>query len=257
MAGATAGADESQEAIVDGLGATLSLEGGDNDIYVLSAIQNDPQASLQLLKTAQKALEEIAGEIVDNGATAKIQELEQKIHEAQEKLREVDAVRGPAGVGEKSGSGGENQDPRSVTLKSELQALSARRDEVIAARARNAQAHPEIFRVLSQPAEPDEPTGPNRIALHGFVLVTALVIGTILAVGVNFLRPTVNSAVRLKSVTGLPVLGCVGVSESPRFQRAQGRSRLVFAAALAGLVVIFGGLIMLERNGLNLHHLSI
>jgi len=257
MAGAITAPGESQETVIDGLRAAIGLEGGESDIYVLSAIQNDPKASLQLLKTSLAALEEISREIVDNGATTEIQALEQKIHDAEAKLQDADRLRGRTDAAARSGGGQEDQDPRYLALKSEMEALSKRRAELVATQLQNAQTHPEIFSPLSEPAEPSERSGPNRVALHGFILVIALAIGTMLAVGVNVLRPTVNSASRLRTITGLPVLGCVGPNQSPRFQHDQIRSRVAFLTAIAGLAIAFVGLIVLELSGVNLHHLSI
>lgn len=249
---------ESEFARLLNLRESVDLGGGENDIYVLSAVQTDPRASLQLLNTASSAMGETAKAMLDYNASGELREVEPRIHELEGKLNDAHALtaRNAANAPGQKPASPEPQDPRIQPMKTELESLVKRRDELHVALERAAQAHPDVFRVVDQPVEPSAPFSPNRIALHALVLMSALAAALLLAVIVNLLRPSVSTAVKLREVTGLPVLGWVEVRESPAFQRTHRVSRLAFLAALTSLGVLFLAVLVLEGNGVNLHHLS-
>ena len=93
------------------------------------------------------------------------------------------------------------------------------------------------FRVIDPPTVPNHPSGPNRMRLFSIVFVGALVAGLAVAFLMSQLRPTFLSQSTLRDVTGLPVLGSIGMNWTPE-QTVKRRRRLV---ALAGSVLLLFG----------------
>ncbi|MCS0629250.1 chain length-determining protein [Telluria mixta] len=93
------------------------------------------------------------------------------------------------------------------------------------------------FRVIDPPTVPNHPTGPNRVRLFSLVFGGALVAGLAVAFLMSQLRPTFLSQSTLRDVTGLPVLGSIGMNWTPE-QTVKRRRRLV---ALAGSVLLLFG----------------
>lgn len=93
------------------------------------------------------------------------------------------------------------------------------------------------FRVIDPPTVPNHPSGPNRLRLFSLVFVGALVAGLAVAFLMSQLRPTFLSQSTLRDVTGLPVLGSIGMNWTPE-QTVKRRRRLV---ALAGSVLLLFG----------------
>ena len=93
------------------------------------------------------------------------------------------------------------------------------------------------FRVIDPPTVPNHPTGPNRLRLFSLVFGGALVAGLAVAFLMSQLRPTFLSQSTLREVTGLPVLGSIGMNWTPE-QTVKRRRRLV---ALAGSVLLLFG----------------
>ena len=93
------------------------------------------------------------------------------------------------------------------------------------------------FRVIDPPTVPNHPTGPNRVRLFSLVFVGALVAGLAVAFLMSQLRPTFLTQSTLREVTGLPVLGSIGMNWTPE-QTVKRKRRLV---ALAGSVLLLFG----------------
>ena len=93
------------------------------------------------------------------------------------------------------------------------------------------------FRVIDPPTVPNHPTGPNRVRLFSLVFVGALIAGLAVAFMMSQLRPTFLSQSTLREVTGLPVLGSIGMNWTPE-QTVKRKRRLV---ALAGSVLLLFG----------------
>jgi polysaccharide chain length determinant protein (PEP-CTERM system associated) len=93
------------------------------------------------------------------------------------------------------------------------------------------------FKVIDPPTVPNHPSGPNRLRLFSLVFVGALVAGLAVAFLMSQLRPTFLSQSTLRDVTGLPVLGSIGMNWTPE-QTVKRRRRLV---ALAGSVLLLFG----------------
>jgi polysaccharide chain length determinant protein (PEP-CTERM system associated) len=93
------------------------------------------------------------------------------------------------------------------------------------------------FRVIDPPIVPTQPTGPNRLRLFSLVFVGALVAGIAVAFLMSQLRPTFLSQATLREVTGLPVLGSIGMNWTTE-QTVRRKRRL--AALGVSVLVLFG-----------------
>jgi len=67
------------------------------------------------------------------------------------------------------------------------------------------------FKIADAPSRPLSASSPNRKLLNSGVLIAGLSIGIMIAFLIYFIRPTFMSTQQLRTVTGLPVLGSVGV----------------------------------------------
>jgi polysaccharide chain length determinant protein (PEP-CTERM system associated) len=93
------------------------------------------------------------------------------------------------------------------------------------------------FRVIDPPTVPLQPAGPNRLRLFSLVFAGALVAGIAVAFLMSQLRPTFLSQSTLREVTGLPVLGSVGMNWTAA-QTIRRKRRL--AALGVSVLVLFG-----------------
>lgn len=67
------------------------------------------------------------------------------------------------------------------------------------------------FKIVDAPSVPVEPSGPNRKLLNSISLIVGLLVGSIFAFLIYFVRPTYMSTRQVRALTGLPVLGIVSV----------------------------------------------
>jgi polysaccharide chain length determinant protein (PEP-CTERM system associated) len=93
------------------------------------------------------------------------------------------------------------------------------------------------FRVIDPPTAPNKPSGPNRLRLFSVVFVLALGVGITTAFLMSQVRPTFLSQAALREVTGLPVLGSIGMNWTDQ-QRVERKRRLYGLAC--SVLVLFG-----------------
>jgi polysaccharide chain length determinant protein (PEP-CTERM system associated) len=93
------------------------------------------------------------------------------------------------------------------------------------------------FRVIDPPTVPSQPAGPNRLRLFSLVFVAALAAGVAVAFLMSQVRPTFLSHATLREVTGLPVLGTIGMNWTSE-QTVRRKRRLV--ALGVSVLVLFG-----------------
>jgi polysaccharide chain length determinant protein (PEP-CTERM system associated) len=93
------------------------------------------------------------------------------------------------------------------------------------------------FRVIDPPTAPTTPSGPNRLRLFSLVFVGALVAGLAVAFLMSQVRPTFLSQSALREVTGLPVLGSVGMNWTA--EQTVRRKRRLYALG-ASVLLLFG-----------------
>jgi polysaccharide chain length determinant protein (PEP-CTERM system associated) len=93
------------------------------------------------------------------------------------------------------------------------------------------------FRVIDPPTVPGQPSGPNRLRLFSLVFAGALAAGVAVAFLMSQVRPTFLSQSTLREVTGLPVLGAIGMNWTAA-QTVRRKRRLV--ALGVSVLVLFG-----------------
>jgi polysaccharide chain length determinant protein (PEP-CTERM system associated) len=91
------------------------------------------------------------------------------------------------------------------------------------------------FRVIDPPSVPLKPSGPNRLALFSLVFVGSLAAGLVAAFLMSQLRPTFISQSGLRDMTGLPVLGAIGMNWTP--EQTVKRKRRLVALGISVLVL--------------------
>lgn len=93
------------------------------------------------------------------------------------------------------------------------------------------------FKILESPRMPLKPVKPGRTMLLGAVLVFAGGAGLALAVLLALIQPVVWTRATLQKITGLPVIGVVGLSPTAE-QASQGRRDTFICTAVAAALVI-------------------
>ncbi len=137
-------------------------------------------------------------------------------------------------------------------IKHNHEALLARRETARLSENIEQNTDSVKFRVVDPPQVPSKPSAPNRILLSTGVLAGAILAGAGLAILISILRPTFNSTQKLRDVTGLPILGTVSMHWIPEIKMRKWREFLQFCSALAVLLVVFAGIVVLEMKGINL-----
>ncbi|MDB5960859.1 MAG: chain length-determining protein [Massilia sp.] len=96
------------------------------------------------------------------------------------------------------------------------------------------------FRVIDPPTVPMTPAGPNRPRLFSLVFAGALIAGLAAALLLSQIRPTFLSQAQLRDVTGIPILGSIGMNWTNE-QKVKRRGRLyAMGAAVFGLFGAYG-----------------
>ncbi len=93
------------------------------------------------------------------------------------------------------------------------------------------------FRVIDPPTVPLAPAGPNRPRLFSIVFLGALVAGLVVALLMSQVRPTFLSQAALREVTGVQILGAIGMNWTNE-QKVKRRRRLY--AMGASVFALFG-----------------
>lgn len=112
------------------------------------------------------------------------------------------------------------------------------------------------FRVLNPPRAGAEPVAPRRLLLLAGVLVAALAAGAGLGYVMAQLRPVFTSARALRELSGLPVIGTVTGFVDANHARQRRVAVLAFSTAIAGLILLIGGVALFELAGPGIHSLS-
>jgi polysaccharide chain length determinant protein (PEP-CTERM system associated) len=96
------------------------------------------------------------------------------------------------------------------------------------------------FRVIDPPTVPLTPAGPHRPRLFSLVFAGALIAGLATALLLSQIRPTFLSQASLRNVTGIPILGSIGMNWTIE-QKVKRRGRLyAMSAAVFGLFGAYG-----------------
>ncbi|TFW27007.1 chain length-determining protein [Massilia arenosa] len=99
------------------------------------------------------------------------------------------------------------------------------------------------FKIIDPPTLPLAPIGPNRLMLYSVVLLAALLAGPAAAFAMSQARPTFLGPAAMRAVTGLNVIGTVGMNWTPGERIKRRRGQYAFGAAFATLLTAYGGVL--------------
>jgi polysaccharide chain length determinant protein (PEP-CTERM system associated) len=102
------------------------------------------------------------------------------------------------------------------------------------------------FRIIDPPLAPLAPVAPNRPMLLAAVLVAALGCGGALAYILHQLNPVFTSRHQIYEDLSVPVLGSVSMAWTPEQRRMHSLSHWSFGLGLTALVLVFGGVFLLQ-----------
>lgn len=102
------------------------------------------------------------------------------------------------------------------------------------------------FKPLEPPFVPEEPIAPNRQALMIAVLVFAIGAGGAIAFALNQVRPVFFTHRAITELTGLPVLGSVGLIMSSSDRARQRRRNFAWVGANLMLIAVCAAVIVFE-----------
>lgn len=94
------------------------------------------------------------------------------------------------------------------------------------------------FRVIEPPKAATSPVFPSRLHLAVIAVLAALLAGAGAAIGVGFLKPTVDSISALKRLSNRPVLGTVSMQTSPQTVNKHRADTAKFSGAMAILMLL-------------------
>ena len=112
------------------------------------------------------------------------------------------------------------------------------------------------FKVLDPPKAPIKPIGPNRPLFSVAVLLGGLIVGVAFALFLSQIRPTFDSLRKLSAVTGLPVLGSVGIVRTSKEIRIRMLEVGGFLAVTVMLVGVFGLVVLMQHQLRSLFQVS-
>jgi len=193
-----------------------------------------------------------AVQIAVNQAEVEIATLEADIRDRERQLRELQAL-----VDKVPGMEAElarlNRDYNVV--KSQYQALVQSRETQQL--SQQAEKTDEVdFRILNPPRSEPNPVAPKRLLLLVAVLAVALGAGAALTWVLSQLRPVFSSARALREISGFPVIGSISrVFIDPQLMARRRHELASFSAAIAGLVLLVGVVVVYELVGPGVHSL--
>jgi polysaccharide chain length determinant protein (PEP-CTERM system associated) len=126
--------------------------------------------------------------------------------------------------------------------------LLSRREAANLSQAADDRADRTQFRTIDPPEVPIFPSFPNRQELFSVVLLLGLAAGAVAPLGMALIRPTFVSMERLYEL-GLPVIGAVSFvpAAGPR-RLLKNATLLLYSAAFAGLLLSYGGLMLVTAG---------
>ncbi len=131
-------------------------------------------------------------------------------------------------------------------IKARHDELLSRRESARMSRSRDAVGQEVQYRLIDPPIVASQPIGPNRPLFLTAVLAFSIAAGFGVALLLVILDTSFSSAAELRDFTRLPILGAV--SDTRRRAASRFASVLVLGAGFAALVVVFGGLMLVERQ---------
>ncbi len=129
--------------------------------------------------------------------------------------------------------------------KRNYESLVSRREQAAMSGEMGAAGGLTSFRVVDPPRVTPSPIFPNRSQLLPLALMVALAAGLGVCFAASQVAPTFHDARDLREVVERPVLGTVSALASAASIRANKRNNFAFAAAICGLISVYGAVFLM------------
>jgi polysaccharide chain length determinant protein (PEP-CTERM system associated) len=126
--------------------------------------------------------------------------------------------------------------------------LASRLQAANLSESRESQADKIQFRIIDPPQVPTHPSGIKRSLLLTLVLAGGLAFGGTIILVLVIMQKTFVDSHHLARVTGYPVVGTVSLVRAEREESSQLIRTVLFAGVSLGLFLVWGGLMIVERN---------
>ncbi|MCC7122412.1 MAG: hypothetical protein IT493_12730, partial [Gammaproteobacteria bacterium] len=177
------------------------------------------------------------------GLQTRVQEFERRVTELEKKVDTVPEVEAELAR--------LNRDYE--VNKSQYDELLKRRELAYMSQEADQSEDDVKVKIIEPPRVPLLPTGPNRLLFSSIVLLAGLGIGGGLSAVLSQLNPRIIDVPDLKDITGLPVIGVISLTSSPLHRQQRRYELMAFSAALAGLVLVYAGQVVMFVMGIDLH----
>ena len=134
------------------------------------------------------------------------------------------------------------------TARASYEQLAQRLQAANLSESRENQADQIQFRIIDPPQVPTRPSGIKRSLLLTLVLAGGLALGGTIILILVIMQKTFVDSQHLARVTGYPVVGTVSLARDEREENSHMVKTVLFAGLSLGLFVIWGGLMVVERD---------
>jgi polysaccharide chain length determinant protein (PEP-CTERM system associated) len=128
-------------------------------------------------------------------------------------------------------------------LRNNYEELLKRREGMKIAEAAQVRANNVKMVIIDPPQVPQVPVAPARVLMAMGILVAGLFAGVGVVIAMITLDTSFHSIVDLRAM-GRPVLGAISLAALPPTLAQRLRSAAIFGSAIAGLVVVLGGVLL-------------
>jgi len=191
----------------------------------------------------QLQLQAVEADAMVAGLQTRVQEFERRVKELEKKVDTVPEVEAELAR--------LNRDYE--VNKNQYDELLKRRELAYMAQEADQSEDDVKVKIIEPPRVPLLPTGPNRLLFSSIVLLLGLGIGGALSVALSQMNPRIIDVPDLKDITGLPVIGVISMTSSPLHRQQRRYELMAFSAALAGLVLVYVGQVVMFVMGIDLH----
>ncbi|HEV2678766.1 MAG TPA: XrtA system polysaccharide chain length determinant [Aliidongia sp.] len=134
------------------------------------------------------------------------------------------------------------------TARANYETLAQRLQAANLSESRENQADKIQFRIIDPPQVPTRPSGIKRSLLLTLVLAGGLALGGTIILILVIMQKTFVDSQHLARVTGYPVVGTVSLARDEREENSHMVKTILFGGLSLGLFIIWGGLMMVERD---------
>jgi len=132
--------------------------------------------------------------------------------------------------------------------KQKYEEMLRRRESALLAEKADLSVDDIQFKVIDPPRAKPKPVGPNRVVLNTLVLLVGLGTGISFAFILSQFNAVILTPFQLSQISGYPVLGSVSLNGNAGFTRKNKLKSILFACLLVILILMYGGLILLETT---------